>query len=470
MILTDKSSYTISEKMNMLFTVAQMKNKFLFNSDYVTIDKVKELIYALYKRYMIYFTKSEIDRMIDFAIKDEKLLNIKYVLAYPGNNAEVIKELIYDINRYPQRQIPKHNNNNNDITYYVNLTKQLNVYLNYLINHFNVGNIKCSIIKAAINDIITNDKELLNEMRTQKCTELIITFENDNVHVNKLFSLDLQSNPIKIEELNPISLKQQSSNNMIDDYLQNEYINNKIIDTYGFTKEISYDKFKRIFFNLPFISDLLRVSCIFIKEDKEGIAGEFDYLKLGFYLEDKNLATYHFPSSPYELSRNEYNSNKKIKKSDTVKDLIDKIKTVIKDNTKAASVSKQVNQILNFIDNINLHECKVIKQDKTEERLFYFESLYSSVYLKNNKRAEIQIKFKPTEMTLMENDLFYKVEGFGKVFYDSNLNNYKWNKCKINPHKKEIQFKMFDLPAKLRAKDGDYFEDIMGEGRTNFNS
>ena len=470
MILTDKSSYTISEKMNMLFTVAQMKNKFLFNSDYVTIDKVKELFYALYKRYMIYFTKSEIDRMIDFAIKDEKLLNIKYVLAYPGNNAEVIKEFIYDINRYPQRQIPKHNNTTTDITYYVNLTKQLNVYLNYLINHFNVGNIKCSIIKAAINDIINNDKELLNEMRTQKCTELIITFENDNVNLKKLFSLDLQSNPIKIEELNPISLKQQSSNNMIDDYLQNEYINNKIIDTYGFTKEISYDKFKRIFFNLPFISDLLRVSCIFIKEDKEGIAGEFDYLKLGFYLEDKNLATYHFPSSPYELSRNEYNSNKKIKKSDTVKDLIDKIKTVIKENTKAASVTTQVNQILNFIDNINLHECKVIKQDKTEERLFYFESLYSSVYLKNNKRAEMQIKFKPTEMTLMENDLFYKVEGFGKVFYDSNLNNYKWNKCKINPHKKEIQFKVFDLPAKLRAKDGDYFEDIMGEGRSNFNS
>ena len=212
------------------------------------------------------------------------------------------------------------------------------------------------------------------------------------------------------------------------------------------------------------------MSCIFIKEDKEGIEGEFEYLKLGFYLEDKNLAAYHFPSSPYVVSRNEYNANKKVKKSDTVRDLIDKIKTVIKENSKAASVSTQVVQILNFIDNLNLHECKVIKQDKTEERLFYFESLYSSVYLKNNKRAEIQIKFKPTEMTLMENDLFYKAEGFGKVFYDSKLNGYKWNKCKINPHKKEIQFKVFDVPTKLRAKDGDYFEDPMGEGKTNFNS
>ena len=468
LILTDKSSYSISEKMYMLFTVAQMKNRLLFNSDNVSIDKVKELFYALYKRYMIYFTKNEIDRMIDFAIKDEKILNVKYVLVYSSNDSKTINEYIYDIDRYPQRTLPKSNKPNNTC-YYVNITKQLNVYINYLINHFNLKSINGLTMRAALTDIITSDKKLFNEMQTQRCNELKIIMENDNMHWVKEFTLKLNVNPIKIEE------KKQNNNtghteDTIDECLQQESMNDKLIDTYSYSKEITFYQFKRIFFNLPFISDLLRVSCMFIKEDQERIDSEFNNLKISFYRDNNILSEFNFPGSPTDSQTNEFATGKRIKKSMTVKELIDEVKIYIRETVSNASGNPEIKEILSFINQPNLYECKVVQRETTEERLLYFDSLFSSIYLKNNSQANIKVELKPTEMTLMDKDLIHKVEGFGKVFYNLNTDDYKWNKCKVNVRKQEASFKLFDIQNKLQTCNTNYIEDIIGEGKANFNS
>lgn len=73
-------------------------------------------------------------------------------------------------------------------------------------------------------------------------------------------------------------------------------------------------------------------------------------------------------------------------------------------------------------------------------------------------------------MTLMDKDLVHKVEGFGKVFYNLNTDDYKWNKCKVNVRKQEASFKLFDIQNKLQTCNTNYIEDIMGEGKANFNS
>ena len=454
--------------MHMLFTVAQMKNRLLFNSDNVSIDKVKELFYALYKRYMIYFTKNEIDRMVDFAIKDEKILNVKYVLAYSSNNSKSINEYIYDIDRYPQRTLPKQNKTNNTI-YYVNLAKQLNVYINYLINHFNLKSINGPTMRAALADIITSDKKLFNEMQAQRCNELKIIMENDNMHWVREFTLHLNVNPIKIEE------KKQNDNightsDSIDECLQQEFINEKLIDTYSYSKEITFYQFKRIFFNLPFISDLLRVSCMFIKEDQELIDSDFDNLKLSFYRDNNILSVFKFPGYSTNSQTNEFATGKRIKKSMTIKELIDEVKSYIRETVSDVSENPEIKEILSFINQFNLYECKVVQRETTEERLLYFDSLFSSVYLKNNPQANIKIVLKPTEMTIVDKDLVHKVEGFGKVFYNLNTNDYKWNKCKVNTRKQEASFKIFNTQNKLQICNTNYIEDIMGEGKANFNS
>ena len=44
-----------------------------------------------------YFTKNEVDRMIDFYIKDERLFNLKYALIYDSNYQKNITKNTYGI-------------------------------------------------------------------------------------------------------------------------------------------------------------------------------------------------------------------------------------------------------------------------------------------------------------------------------------------------------------------------------------
>ena len=69
------------------------------NKNKLTIDKFKEMIYSIYKRFMVYITKSDINRMIDFLIKDERLFNIKYAFIYNKKDENKINDFIKDLDR-----------------------------------------------------------------------------------------------------------------------------------------------------------------------------------------------------------------------------------------------------------------------------------------------------------------------------------------------------------------------------------
>ena len=43
---------------------------------------------------MIYFTKTDVERMIDFILKDEIIFNVKYVFIYNNNDRHKINEFI----------------------------------------------------------------------------------------------------------------------------------------------------------------------------------------------------------------------------------------------------------------------------------------------------------------------------------------------------------------------------------------
>ena len=466
LVLIDKASYTISEKIFMLFTIAQMKNKIIYDNELVSIDKVKELFYALYKRYMIYFTKNEINRMIDFAMKDEKLFNTKYVIAYSSSNLVKIEELIYDLDCFP----PRTQNKNEDNVYYIELTKQFNIYLNYIINHYNLKSINKQILIAILNSSITSDNNLLQEMKENNCDELKIIIENDNMNCYKTYKINLKVTPIKIEEIetNKSFAKNNSKqiiiNNEIDECLQQENSKEKILDTYIYKTELTFIEFKKLFFNLPFISDLLRVSSMYIKENKEGIDKLLKYLKVSIYLNQERLVTYHFPKSPYKITHTDYNTETQAKLSNSIKDIITIIKRTILQNASASSVRNEVREVLKYIDDPTLFECMIMKGDVIVEKLFYFDCLYSSVYLKNENHAEIKIELKENEMEVVGEKIIKKSEGYGKVFYYG-TQNYKWNKCKINKNSKELEFTMFDAKTKIKLKEGNYVEDVLRGAR-----
>ena len=102
--------------------------------------------------------------------------------------------------------------------------------------------------------------------------------------------------------------------------------------------EISFSTFKQIFFTLPFISDLIRESCVFISEKKENIDKVFDVLKVSVQFNNENFANYFFPdvsNSNMNVNNNSpnVNTNSLVKSSMTIKDIRDK--TVIRNSFKS---------------------------------------------------------------------------------------------------------------------------------------
>ena len=481
LVLIDKASYTISEKMYLLFSIAQMKNKLLFNSDKVSIKKVKEMFYALYKRYMIYFTKNDVDRMIDFALKDEKLLNVKYALVYSEENKDKIEKIIFDHDRYSkniqlsqkQSEVP-----------FDDITSDFNAHINHIVNHYNMKSLNSEILKFIISQLISNSANK-KKYTESKCNIVHIVVSKDNIQYSKVFRFSIGST-VTVEEIqsNPIILD-DSDITGLRNCLLTESSNFEVTNTYAENMEISFSTFKQIFFTLPFISDLIRESCVFISEKKENIDKVFDVLKVSVQFNNENFANYFFPdvSNSYMNVNNNspnVNTNSLVKSSMTIKDIRDKICESIRNSNRSDknvnsynSAASKLDTIVKYLANPEVFECYVVNEkEKIDERILFFESLYSNMYLKNQKKAEIKFVFNSVEMSINENGRMIKKDpGFAK-FYWNPLRDFEWRKCKIassGERDKEIIYISCDFPSKIRMKDDEFLVDYMGEGKSNLN-
>ncbi len=90
----DSGCATIYDKLQLLFDICKMQNLIFFNENKVSMDKLKELVYILYKRYMIYFTRSDVSRLVDNLIKKENLYSYKNVLLFNSQYKEEVYELL----------------------------------------------------------------------------------------------------------------------------------------------------------------------------------------------------------------------------------------------------------------------------------------------------------------------------------------------------------------------------------------
>ncbi len=132
-----------------------MKDKLLLNIDNISVDKVKEMIYSLYKRFRIFYTKSDIERMVDYLLKDETLFNIKYAFVHKKEDFEKINEIIYDKDYYE----PKIDGSKKDFEIiFDDITKELNIFLNHLNNHYNLTTFSPQIITYIFTSILNNKK------------------------------------------------------------------------------------------------------------------------------------------------------------------------------------------------------------------------------------------------------------------------------------------------------------------------
>ena len=460
LILIDKSFFSINEKLLNLFSIAQAKDKIIFESDKLSIEKLKELIYSLYKRYMIYFTKTEVERMIDFLLKDERLFNIKYAFVYNEKGKEKINEFIYDKDRY----VPRLDKKNDFEICYDNIDKQLNIILNHLNNHYNMKSISKEILQFILETII--NKNDLTKYEKNNFNRITLVIERDNLIYERNFTIVYS--PLKVEEEPSFDFKQKNEEEIIDHEFQ-RISDFDINNSYSVDNFISFYKFREIFFKMPYLSDLFRVSFSYSNEKKSVELKPFENLKVTISYETNNE---NQEEDMNIINNNNNNNNKifgvfyfpKIKEGDNEGNNIYEINSQI---NSFDTVDKIINQIINYLKSKNIKNDKILmlnnlkntdeiicyvcyylneeqieneETNKKSEKIGFFDGLCSCTELDNKKYVEIEIKFKPDlfSYNLISDGLIEREKGYCKIFYNNN-NDFIWKKCYVKSNKKNAK-------------------------------
>ena len=438
-ILVDKSIISINEKLFLLFSIAQMRDKLLLNKDEISIDKLKEMIYSLYKRFRIYFSKSDIERMIDFLLKDERLFNVKYAFVHNQKDSEKINEIINDKDYYE----PKNEENKKPFEIlFDDISKELNLFINHLNNHYNINDFSSNMISYIFTQIL-NKKEL-KKYSNNNFNTITLLIEKDNIIYKRIYNISYS--PLKIVEdtSNFDFIKPKDPNDNSNIVLIHEISNININNSYNVTNYISFDKFKEIFFKLPYMSDLFRVCFSYLSINENTEDKKFDSFKVIVGYENYCSGIFYFPNKmEIEEEINEqnkaniqYDMDTKVKISDTVDNIICKIIDKIKkDKIKIKNEEQAIIDYLSSIHKIKCSICYDIDGFKLgrliEENIGYFDTLYSCVNLKDKNQAEIHIAFDNDLVSFnSKNVIVEKEDGYCKI-YLSNNDDFVWKKCKV---------------------------------------
>ena len=438
-ILVDKSLISINEKLHTIYSLGQLKDKFLFNIDEISVSKVKEIIYSLYKRFRIYFTKTDVERMIDFLLKDEKLLNIKYALVHNKNDIEKIRDIIYDKDYYES------NINKERKPFEIcfdDISKELIIFLNHLRNHYNINTFSSEIL-SFIFSCILNKKDIY-KYKQNNLDIITLVIEKDDIIYKRYFNISyVPSLAITEEIIHPNFIAPKDEKDILNCELCYEISNLDINNSYSFANYINFNKFKDIFFKLPYLSDLLRVSFSYLSIDSNVSKKEFESFKVIAGADSYSQCVFYFPykSLDDELDNEndsiiKYEMNQNIKISDSVDKILNDI--IKKINDKNIRISNEDAIVLDYLKSFYKIECYIFyefdefKPGKLmQEKIGYFDNLYSLPALKSKNKAELHIIFNNDIMTLnSKRKPVQKEDGYCKIYYSIN-DDFYWKKCKV---------------------------------------
>ena len=439
---------------------------------------------------MVYFTKSDVNRMVDFLIKDERLFNIKYAFLYNKEDEKKINDFIHDNDRY----LPKLNNKYFYEIYYDNITRQLNICLNYLNNYFNVTDIPSDILIYILTTILNNSENISKYIKN-KLDKITLVIEKDNLIFKRDYQIIYSSyNVSLISEKNvEINLNQNNDDENMDKILFEKKFNLNTNNGYITDKYVNFDKFKKIFLKLPYLSDLLRVSVSYntTNEDLE-IKGEIKEFQnvvvkinyendivqmdsainkesiLSFNSKPRNYFNFYFSNNEEIINsineennnNNNYEMNQKIKISDTICGIIQKLINKLKDENNPQN--EEIERCLKLIDKISCYvyyyEDESDKETSKQVKFGYFDSFYSCPILKEKNKLKIKIIFSTENFNLFKTiSIKLKSKGYCKIFYN-NDKDFIWKKIKLNFNdiNKKGKVKCFNNYTPVLIKEDDY--------------
>lgn len=371
-VLVDTSSVTIQDKLKLLFDFASLQNKLIYNKEMINEEKLKNVIYSLYKRFMINFTKNDSDRMIDYILSRENLHNIPQVILFNDEDYSKIQNLLkteVNINS------PSLNKKIKDIS------RSFNLGLSMLKNQF---------------DIAFLTKDLLNLLISKIISENSIDIKNSNLLI-EIFNESIKTSMCsKIEtDKNGVNINLQSDNRIIsyDTNVENKYFAELIVNIVKqieiYNNEsagISYDVFCNIIFKLPFLGDLIRNTCAYSKiSHSSQYFQEFDLVKLEVFEPNSkyNLnILIGLNLDPYKYKSNEKEKivliNQKIYNTTSFADLINDVCNYLNNNNQSNLTKFLYNATLQPNDYV----FEVVKSEGLTDNFDIFDSLYSSHFIR----------------------------------------------------------------------------------------
>ena len=185
-------------------------------------------------------TRFEVERMIDFLIFREKLINYRFVLFYNKKNQNEIIRMMND----KETIITKENDESSGL--YLNITKIFTQKVIFLQNYFNVENISHELLQVIISNIpLKIDK---------KFNQLIIQYERDNIRITNTYHYHNKSKSIKRHKM--LNVDYDLCDNTYKFLLKRQVESLEL--TNNSDAEIDFEGFVDLFFKLPFIVDSIR--------------------------------------------------------------------------------------------------------------------------------------------------------------------------------------------------------------------
>ncbi len=281
LVLIDTYSITIYDKLHLLYQIGKMSNFALCSKDNLTLKKLKEMMYSLYKRFMINFNKSEIDIMIDYLIKKEEFACIRNALIYNVKDESVVNKIVNE-NIFDRKESIITENIQIYIQNYFNLFKNYYLAEKININYFN--SIWDLFYPKLLKKLKIKPNEILEKWNFDK---MIIDFTSDNIRKTNEYRINLtDKDTFKIYHINlherinkdpkQVGVKKVMEELISEDLNSINLTNINSDDSIN----ISYDKFKEVFFNLPLISEFIRSTSVFTEENFEALNKKMNMVKV----------------------------------------------------------------------------------------------------------------------------------------------------------------------------------------------
>lgn len=320
--------------------------------------------------------------------------------------------------------------------------------------------------KEYINSNNTKEK-IIQKYKQNNFDTIKLVISTDNIEYQRNFEISYQPQIAVREYMDteirpqPISSNEQS---IMDELLCYEISFLEIANSYSVNKFISFDDFKKLFFKLPYLSDLFHVSYSHMNQNKHSIDREFDNFVVSVEFDNYPYGVFYFPEVIEDLKvmrrsdtneENVHEMRQKIKLSDTVDGIIKKIMEEI--NNQGSRINPKDMQILTNLRNPNQLSCSIYNYTSNhEEQIGYFESLYSSVELMDATIGKIKISYNTDLMSLnSRREAVVKENGYCKVFYGTK-GDFQWKKCQIMPgHVNDAKLVSRDYKTKLSMNKDD---------------